>query len=177
MKIRQLESFLRFLDAGGQWLFTIKQIRAYFPSEETNTLRHALVRHAQAGRIVRVCRGVYAFPFAMSRPLYELESIIPFLRPWELTYISLESRLHELGLISQIPTRLTCMTSGRSALFQTPFGSIEFSHTKRQPKFLLENLDFDVERGVYLASQKLALADLQRTGRNLDLVDYAAPDQ
>ena len=177
MNIRQLESFLRFIDAGGQWLFTIKQIRGYFPNEEINTLRHALVRHVEAERIVRVCRGLYAFPLSRSRPLYELESIIPFLRPGELTYISLESRLHELDLISQIPTRLTCMTSGRRAVFRTPFGSIEFNHTKRQPKLLLENLEFDDERDVYLASQELALADLKRTGRNLDMVDYASSEQ
>ena len=55
------------------------------------------------------------------------------MRRGEYSYISLETMLSEYGAISQVPIdRLTVMTTGRKGEYETPFGVIEFTHTKRK---------------------------------------------
>ncbi|MDO8835030.1 MAG: hypothetical protein Q7V01_05515, partial [Vicinamibacterales bacterium] len=93
------------------------------------------------------------------------------LRPDDYYYLSLESALHEHGRISQIPNRLTLMTSGRSYTYSTPLGVIEFVHTARPPRAWRSRTELITSRNIHVASPELALADLKRVGRNLDLVE------
>jgi hypothetical protein len=95
--------------------------------------------------------------------------LIRFLRPGEVTYVSLESKLSEAGAISQIATALTCMTTGSPGRFDTPRGAIEFTHTNRRIA-----LGTDVharDDGVLEATVERAARDLRRVGRNTDLID------
>jgi hypothetical protein len=87
-------------------------------------------------------------------------------------YVSLESRLSELGLISQIPGVLTLMTSGRSQRYETLYGAIEFTHTQRDVPSLCEadEIVYDNDRAIHVATADCALRDLKRVGRNLNLV-------
>ncbi len=87
-------------------------------------------------------------------------------------YISLESRLSEESVISQVPSRLTVVTTGKSKLFKTPFGMIEFTHTSRNPEDLVPRTRYDSQRRAFLASPFLAYEDLKNVRRNLDLIDY-----
>jgi len=172
MTLRELTGFLRFLDRNGAWLFTFDQARSYFRDEPNNTLRHALGRHAKGGAILRLRRGLYANPDARSRPFYALEALALFLRPGQTNYLSLVSRLSELGIISQTPSLLTLATTGRAGLIHTPLGAIEFAHTPLAPLELAPSLAWDAQRGLWLASGRLAWEDLRRADRNLDLVDH-----
>ncbi len=95
---------------------------------------------------------------------------MPFLRPWDFSYLSLESALSEAGWISQIPSRLTLMTTGRSQIFNTPYGTIEFVHTMQAENKLRNEIRFDPQRELAVATPTRALRDLKRVGRNLDLV-------
>ena len=63
---------------------------------------------------------------------------------------------------------LIVMTTGRKGQYSTPFGGIEFIHTKRKPMSLLN--DF-VETGkpLPLAKKLVAYRDLKRAGRSLHL--------
>lgn len=90
--------------------------------------------------------------------------------------MSLESRLSELGLISQIPGVLTVMTSGRSGRIETAFGAIEFTHTEREVSALIDagQVVWDESRGIHLATAERACSDLKRVGRNLDLLSLQA---
>jgi hypothetical protein len=97
--------------------------------------------------------------------------LIRFLRPREVTYVSLESRLSEAGVISQVTTALTCMTTGSPGQFDTPWGTIEFTHTDRP---VVVGTDVHVrDDGVLEATAERAARDLRRVGRNTDLIDEA----
>src|SRR5205814_7652408 len=83
------------------------------------------------GVLIRAARGVYVNPLARSLPSDVRRGLIRFLRPREVSYVSLESKLSEAGVISQVATVLTCMTTGSPGAFDTPWGMIDFIHTGR----------------------------------------------
>jgi hypothetical protein len=98
--------------------------------------------------------------------------LIRFLRPREISYVSLESRLSEAGIISQVTTALTCMTTGSPGRFDTPWGAIEFTHTDRD---IEQGTDVHVrDDGVLEADIERAARDLRRVGRNTQLIDEEA---
>jgi hypothetical protein len=87
-------------------------------------------------------------------------------------YISLESALSEAGAISQIPLdRLTVMTTGRKGEYRTPYGVIEFTHTKRPEMEILDHV-YSAGRPLKMATLTTALRDLKRVGRNTHLLDW-----
>jgi hypothetical protein len=126
-------------------------------------------RLSDQGVLVRAARGVYVNPHARSLPADVRRGLIRFLRPREVSYVSLESKLSEAGAISQIATALTCMTTGSPGRFDTPWGAIEFTHTDRIIKVGTEVLVQD--DGSLEATIRTAARDLRRVGRNLDLID------
>lgn len=89
----------------------------------------------------------------------------------------MESILSEYGVISQIPvSRLTVMTTGRSGVHKTPYGTIEFTHTKRPIPELLERTMEAKGRPLRIATKRAAVRDLVRVGRNVNLIDQEALD-
>lgn len=172
MNRKELDGFLRYLDMNNHWVFSTQMAGVYF-NESDNTLRHSLARHVKNKAIVRLTKGLYANWYSRSRPSgFVLESLVKHLRPHHFSYVSLESRLSEEGVISQVPTRLTVMTTGKSKLFNTPFGGIEFTHTTRKTELLYPRTRFDPDRSAWIASPALAYEDLKFLRRNLALVDY-----
>lgn len=155
----------------GKNIFLMQNLRMFFKNEDEKTFKTSLSRHEKSGIIKRVCKGVYMNPRARSASPYLLESFVKYIRPNGFSYLSLESRLSEEGIISQIPNRLTFMSTGRSQVFKTPYGVIEFVHTKRDRKDIGKDIDFDKSRGIYIASANRALEDLRHTRRNLGLVN------
>ena len=99
---------------------------------ERNYLKLMMKRLADQGVLIRAARGVYVNPHARSMPGDVRAGLVRFLRPSAVTYVSLESKLSEAGAISQVATTLTCMTTGSPGRFDTPWGTIEFTHTNRQ---------------------------------------------
>lgn len=171
MTRKELDQFLDFLDINDQWIFSIRTAEVYF-QEIPNTLRHSLARHTMNGAIIRLARGLYANLRSRVKPLYALEGVVLFLRSGCVSYLSLESRLSELGVISQVPTRLTIKTTGRSQLYETPIGTIEFTHTNRKVSEYLDAFKYDQERKIFICSPKVALEDLRNSKRNMGLVDF-----
>jgi hypothetical protein len=94
------------------------------------------------------------------------------LRQGHYNYLSLESMLSEYGVISQIPIdRLTVMTTGRSGIYKTTFGVIEFTHTKRPIADIIQHIKSVANRPLRLASKEIAWRDLKRVGRNIEMVN------
>lgn len=125
------------------------------------------------GILERPVRGVYVFALAGHGSAETLEHVAKALRRGDYNYVSLESALSEYGAISQIPLdRLTVMTTGRKGEYQTPYGTIEFTHTKRQAPQVVARM-VNVERPLRLATRQAAWSDLKRVGRNTHLVDEA----
>lgn len=74
-------------------------------------------------------------------------------------------------MISQIPSRLTVMTTGRSQTFKTPYGTIEFTHTAQTPEQLRGDLVWDPQRELWAATPARAQRDLSKARRNLGLIE------
>lgn len=170
-----LEQALRRMDKQGIWLLSRAQFGVLFPDESAETLKKSLARHSRAGRLLHVAHGLYANPVAHSMSAYPLEAIVPRLRPLDFNYLSAETVLAERSVISQMTQNyLTIMTTGASKRYTTPFGTVEFTHTQRDYRAQQDQLRFDEQRGLWVASAALAYRDLKRLGRNTSLVD---PDE
>ena len=171
-KIEAIKQLLEY-DKRGRCVFTSSDLAKIFPQDNERALRAGIKRLQDDGLLTQIIRGVYLYPLAQSKGSDTLEQIAKTIRRGEYNYISLESALSDFGVISQIPVdRLTVMTTGRSGEFKTPLGTIEFTHTKRDPMDILENTR-SVGRPLRLATKQAAYRDLKRVGRNVHLVSKA----
>ncbi|CDM24575.1 hypothetical protein BN940_10576 [Castellaniella defragrans 65Phen] len=174
MNQRQAIRVLRALDDAGRYVFRRQHLRTCFHEDSEKTFAAGLARLVDTGVLTRAGRAVYVHDAAKSRDGYTIERIAIALRPAELSYISLESALAEYGVISQIPIdRITLMTTGREGEIRTPYGTIEFVHTKRDPADLRQ-ATLSSDHPLRMAKIDTAIRDLRRVGRNLHLIDPEA---
>jgi len=169
MRRSQLSKKLIEADRSGVWAFTPATFSALLGDVEPGYLRLMMKRLTDQGVLTRAARGVYVNPYARSMPTDVRGGLIRFLRPREISYVSLESKLSEAGVISQVTTAVTCMTTGSPGRFDTPWGAIEFTHTDRDIEFGADVYARD--DGVLEAGIERATRDLRRVGRNTDLID------
>src|SRR5260370_7380525 len=169
MKRRILMQRLDDMDRRGVWAFTPATFSALLGDPEPNYLKLMMKRLADQDVLIRAGGGVYVNPHARSMPGDVRGGLLRFLRPREITYVSLESKLSEAGVISQITTALTCMTTGSPGRFDTPWGVIELTHTDRH---IVVGTDVHMrDDGVLEATVERAARDLRRVGRNISLMD------
>lgn len=158
-------------DKRGRCIFTISDMAKIFHADSERALRAGIKRLQDNGILTRIANGIFLYSLSHSKGSHTLEQIAKTIRRGEYNYVSLESALSEFGGISQIPIdRLTVMTTGRSGEFKTPLGTIEFTHTKRDPVDIIENTIW-VDRPLRLATKQTAYRDLKRVGRNTHLVN------
>ena len=171
MKSKELLQELDRWDQHHQkWLFSIYELACIFPQDSRANLLNRLSLAVRYGDLKRVARGVYVNHRARSRQM-TLYVLARHFRPRELIYVSRESRLSELGRISQqTQDYLTLSTTGRSYLHSTPYGRIEYTHTERAFDWLLEHVEYNQLYRLFEASEELALDELKRSGRNWGLV-------
>jgi hypothetical protein len=169
MKRRYLLDKLDEADRKGVWAFTSATFGALLGNPAPNYLKLMMKRLADQGVLTRAARGVYVNPRARSMPSDVRAGLIRFLRPREISYVSLESKLSEAGAISQVPTVLSCMTTGSPGRFDTPWGAIEFTHTDRDIDFAKDVHTRD--DGLIEATVERSARDLRRVGRNVGLID------
>ena len=159
-------------DRRGRAVFTFPDMRMMFPGESVKSLSESLGRLTRAGLLERVGKGLYFNPLSRRSHGRLLEEIAAAMRRGEYNYISLECALSEWGVISQVPMQyLTVMTTGRKGTFQTPFGTIEFTHTKRSAADIVHHTVLMDPPRLRLATAPAAYRDLKRVGRNMHLVD------
>lgn len=177
MKKLQAIQVVKEYDRKGVYVFTNHDLKKLFPEDSPKAFSEGLRRLEQAGILERVCRGVYLNASASSFTAYVIEEIAKTLRRGEYNYVSLESALAEYGVISQIPIdRIRIMTTGRKGVYQTPYGVIEFTHTDRSRKSILDSIMVVPGRPLRIAKKEAALRDLKRVGRNLDLINLKELD-
>ncbi len=172
MKRRLLMEKLGEADRWGVWAFTPATFAALLGNPAPNYLKLMMKRLADQGVLMRAARGVYVNRYARSMPSDVRAGLIRFLRPREISYVSLESKLSEVGAISQVATVLTCMTTGSPGRFDTPWGAIEFTHTDRDIAFGTDVHTRD--DGLIEATVERSARDLRRVGRNVGLIDAEA---
>lgn len=163
---------LHQLDRQGRYVYALRDLAKVFYEDSPATLQAGLRRLLALGILERPAFGVYLYCLSGQRKgPNTIELIARTLRRGEYSYVSLESALSEYGVISQIPlSYLTVMTTGRSGTYHTPYGTIEFVHTKRAVTEILQGI-IDTGRPLRMASKAVAWRDLKRVGRNLHLVD------
>ena len=178
MKKMDLIHFLLDLDRTGIYVFPRGDIEKMFPNESEKALEKSLQRMVKDGLLQRPARGIYLNPSAHARKGWDIENIARALRPGCFNYVSLESILSEYGAISQIPVgRITVMTTGVGGEYNTPYGTIEFTHTKRARAALASRTLYVEGRPLRIATKRAAAQDLRRVGRNVNmLIDADADD-
>ena len=171
MKQNEALNILQSWDTHSRYVFRKRDL-AVVLDESGRTLDQTLARLVKAGVLERPAHGVYLFAHSRNLGSATIELIARNLRRGELTFESLESALSQHGVISQIPIdRLTLMTTGRSGEYRTPYGVVEFTHTKMPVEDILPELVEREGHALPLASKQLAYANLRAARRNLDLVD------
>ena len=174
MKRLDLIKKLAPLERLGVYVLPKRDLKKVFSEEDERSLEKSLQRVVRDGLLVRAAKGVYVNPLGTHRhPGRVVEEVAKALRPGAVSYVSLESMLSEHGVISQIPmSHLTVMTTGASGRHSTPYGEIEFTHTKRSVTDVLERSVYVEGRPMRIAKKKTAAQDLYRVGRNIDMIDH-----
>lgn len=172
MKKMELFRKLSELDRRGVHVLARRDIEKLFPEEGEKAMEKSLQRMVADGLLQRVAKGLYVNPAATSKNRWIAEEIAKALRPGSMSYVSLESILSEYGVISQIPVnRMTVMTTGKSGLLETPYGTIEFTHTKRGAAEIVKRTLSVKGRPLRIATKRAAVRDLLRVGRNANMID------
>ncbi|UYM18682.1 type IV toxin-antitoxin system AbiEi family antitoxin [Endozoicomonas euniceicola] len=158
--------------AGGG-IHTAAEIAYMIGEKHSATFTKFLAVYAKKGLIRRVATGLFESTLTPPDPTTAIYKIAKKLRSDVISYISLESQLSYTGDISQIPMgRLTIITKGRNGTFSTPYGVIEFTHTKKAIDRIAPNLYFDETAGIYRAKTSQAIADLKDCKRNRHMLDH-----
>lgn len=157
---------------GHSGLFRTYDLAMMMQSKHDNDFSGFLGKATKNNTIKRVARGVYINPLAPPNPRTAIYRIAVLLR-WEYcNYVSLESQLSHLGVISQqLMGRVTIMTTGRKGIFETDYGVIEFTHTMRSIEEVSDSLYYDDDIGMFRANKKRAISDLKRVGRNVNMIE------
>ena len=157
-------------DKRGLWLYDANDFAKVF-DEDGDTLKATISRLQKTGFIKPVVKGLYEFRYSDSSIVKTPDEVALRLRRGHAVFESLESAASKWGVISQIPVGSTMyMTTGRSGLFETSYGRIEFVHTKMSPAEIYKNT---VSRGPFrtrIASEELTKKNLKATRRSLDLI-------
>lgn len=163
---------LAALDRVGVYVLSKSDLAKAFPDEKEKAFEKSLQRLVSDGILERVARGIYVNTMAKSKRGQVIEAIAAVLRRGHFSYVTRESMLSEYGVISQVPmSRITLMTTGASGVYETPYGTVEFTHTKRRPAELIQRTVTIKGRPLRVATKQAAVADLMRAGRNTSMID------
>jgi hypothetical protein len=158
-------------DSQGRYVYRKHDLKMIF-DESKRTFDQSLARLVKSGVLECPAHGIYVFSLSRHIGMDTLGHIARNLRRGELVYESLESALSQWGVISQIPIdRVTYMTTGRSGEYKTPFGVVEFVHTKLPIERIAGHLIERSDSALPIADKRLAYLNLRSVGRNLDLID------
>lgn len=166
-----LNTLAKAVNAGGG-IHSAKEL-AFMLSQPCNSaFRKFLADCVSKGLLRRVAKGFYESVITPPEPETAIYKIIKKLRSGVLNYISLESQLSHTGDISQVVMgKVTVVTKGRSGCFDTPYGVIEFTHTKKPVGQIAPNLYYDPDIKMYRAQKEQAIADLKHCHRNLHMLE------
>lgn len=167
-----LSVFAAAVKAGGG-IHSAQELAFMLGEYPTPAFTKLLAGCVRRGILRRVANGLFESALTPPEPATAIYKIIKKMRSDVLNYISLESQLSHTGDISQvIMGRVTVMTKGRAGIFSTPYGVIEFTHTKQPISKIMPNLCFDTDINMYRANTQQAIADLKNCNRNLHMLEH-----
>lgn len=161
------------------YLFTLFDMRSLFPQLSDSAFKTLMSRAVSSKLLTRLCRGIYLYKPALPKDGLLLYHVAALLRADNFNYISLETVLSDVGVISQIPLNwISIMSSGRSNVISCgEFGTIEYIHTRQEPELLMHQLTYDHSCGLWRANVHLAIRDMKATHRNCDLINWNIVDE
>ncbi len=166
-----LAEFAKAVKAGGG-VHTADELAYMMGLRHTPAFTKLLADCVKKGLIRRVANGIFESCLTPPEPSTVIYKIINKLRKGVLNYLSLESQLSYTGDISQVVMdRVTVITKGRSGCFTTPYGVIEFTHTKKSVHKVAPYLYLDNEINMYRAKTVQAIADLKDCNRNIHMLE------
>jgi len=170
-KQKLLSAFASAVKAGGG-IHTARELAYMVGEQYTSGFRKLLADCVKQGVIRRVATGIFESVLTPPDPSTAIYKTANKLREGVLNYISLESQLSYSGDISQILVdRLTVITKGRKGTFETPYGVIEFTHTKKPMGKITANLYLDDDIKMFRAKTAQAITDLKDCNRNLHMLE------
>lgn len=177
--IRYLEQWMLANATEKRSLFAAQDLRALYPDLSEGAFKTLLSRAVSRGTLIRICRGIYGVQRQLPKDGRLLFHLVPILRGGDFNYISLETVLSEHGVISQIPMAwISIMSSERSNKISCgKFGTIEFIHTTQKPDDLMDHLHYDLACGLWRTDVPLALKDMKRTRKNMDLINWSVANE
>ncbi|MBU0677992.1 MAG: type IV toxin-antitoxin system AbiEi family antitoxin domain-containing protein [Verrucomicrobia bacterium] len=110
-----------------------------------------LSRLVEAGRMVKVGWGLWAFPERVDVMSLPERLVEPF-----PAYVSLQSALYYHGIISQMPAVTYAVSPARTRRYNTPLGAVSIHHI--DPRFFL-GFETEGRHGVKMATPEKALLD------------------
>jgi hypothetical protein len=163
---------IQAINNGHCGIFTASDLSMMLNREDNKAFRAILTKSVSNDTLKRITKSIYVNAHLAPNPKGAIYRIAKQLRWKYFNYVSLESQLSHLGVISQIPMAyLSVMTTGRSGHFITDYGTIEFTHTNRDISLLADGVYFDDETGMFRASKERAITDLKRVGRNINMIE------
>ncbi len=172
-KLRKIsEVTLKSVKAGHSGLFTTNDLALLVDIEADLNFAKFLHKAVKAGVLDKVCTNIFINPLSPPEGKGVLIKIANIIHWDKFVYISMESQLSYLGIISQVMmNRLTVMTTGRSGVVKTMYGIIEFTHTSRKIEKIKDEIYFDPDIGAFRATKEKAIKDLKRVGRNISMIE------
>jgi predicted transcriptional regulator of viral defense system len=133
-------------------------------------VRRQLSRWVEAGRLYQLRRGLYALA-----PPYQRVRPHPFLlanRMVRGSYVSLQAALAHYNLIPEYVPVTTSVTSGRPDRWDTPLGSYEFRHLRKDLLTGYRRLSLTDGQQAFVATPEKALLDLLYLEPDADTEKY-----
>lgn len=153
--------------------FSFDDLKKFYPGKKGD-LKVVVYRLIKQERLIRLMKGYYALNLsAVDWEQFACEMVQP-------SYVSLEYALNQYGLIDQIPTRITLVTTKKSREIILPNQVLEYSHLnpklyfgyKIKGNFLIAEKEKVLLDELYLISLKkrhLSLESLDLTAINKKL--------
>ncbi len=150
------------------YLFSLDELRVFYPNESSANLKKELYRWRSKGLIVRLKKGLYelAFPQDMAIPDMVIANKL-----YEPSYVSLETALSYYSIIPEVAMAVTSITTKPTRRFKNKHGLFLY-HTVKYASFTGYYLEKMSGFEVMLAEPEKAAADYlyfkERRGENVD---------
>ena len=126
--------------------------------ENLSQVRLQLARWVKDGRLIKLHKGLYALAEPYSKIKPELFSIANSLK--SPSYVSLQSALSWHGLIPEFVPAITCVTTNRPQVLETPLGRFEYRHVSKNFFWGYQKVELSERQQAFVAVAEKALLDL-----------------
>lgn len=126
--------------------------------ENLSQVRLQLARWVKDGRLIKLHKGFYALAEPYSKIKPELFSIANSLK--SPSYVSLQSALSWHNLIPEFVPAITCVTTNRPHVLETPLGRFEYRHVSKNFFWGYQKVELPERQQAFVAVAEKALLDL-----------------